>query len=118
MSRISPFSPFAAVNMTLVANTTQTALLPAREVPDLSGNNPVQRTLAGESVKIDISGTVTGPVFIKFGGPTVVAAATDIPVIQNPDSQYFTIPPGATHIAAISVADTPVVRITVGSGGL
>lgn len=115
MTRISPFSPFGSTSVTAGAASVS-AKLPALDVRDLSGNNPVQLLRAGQSVKIDIIGTVTGPVFIKFGDYSVVAAATDIPVVQSQQGTILDIPQSATHIAVIaSGADTPVVRMTVGA---
>lgn len=120
MSRISPFFPIAVVNITAAA-ASQNAKLLGVDVADLSGNSPAPRAAAraGQSVKIDITGTVTGPVFIKFGDITVLATTNDIPVVQNPDSFFMTIPISATHIAVIPTgADVPVVRITIGAGGV
>ncbi len=43
--------------------------------------------------------------FIKFGSSTVTAAVTDTPILPG-TVQTFTLPPGATHAAAIGTSST------------
>lgn len=118
MSRVSAFAPFAEVAVTMVAAATLVKI-PALDVADLSGNSPAPRQAAraGQTMKIDISGTVTGPVYYKFGDITVVATTSDFPIVQDPSGVFVDIPGNATHISLIPTgADVPVVRLTVGAG--
>lgn len=45
------------------------------------------------------------PAFIKFGDATVAATVNDTPILPG-TVQTFTIPPGATNVAAIGVVAT------------
>lgn len=53
--------------------------------------------------------------FIKFGDSNVTAAVTDIAIAPG-FNRIFTIPPGATHVAAITAASTATLYFTCGDG--
>lgn len=92
----NPFTPGASATRSVTTSTASVAL-------------PGQ----GNQVLIFSAGSATS--FIKFGTSTVEAAVTDI-AIPSGFNRIFTIPPGATHVAAITGASTATLYFTRGDG--
>ena len=65
------------------------------------------------TVRVYNAGAAT--VFLRFGGPSVVAVATDMP-IPTGIIEMFRPPRDATHVAAITSAATATVYVTTGEG--
>jgi hypothetical protein len=91
-----------SVNLT-VTGTTASALI-----------RPVSESNFSNSVRIENNGT--GRVFIRFGDSTVTAVA-GTGMAMRPDSvEVFTVPRGATHIAAIAAGVGNALNCTLGGG--
>lgn len=63
-------------------------------------------TVAGDVVRI----AATQDCYIKFGAIGLTAATTDILFLAG--AEFFKVPVGATHIAAIQVGSAGVVQVT------
>jgi hypothetical protein len=92
----NPFTPGASATRAVTTSSASVAL-------------PGQ----GNQVLIYSAGSAAS--FIKFGTSTVTAAVTDI-AIPSGFNRIFTIPPGATHVAAITGASTATLYFTRGDG--
>lgn len=93
-----PFSPGPTVSL---ATTTATGRVALGTGPK---NQVMISTLPGDGVA-----------FINFGSSTVNAAVTNTPIL--PGAVYvFTIPPGTTHVAAITGSGTATLYATLGQG--
>lgn len=97
------FLPYEVDTATVEAGTTSapTALI----LPVVSGRR-VQ-------VRVYNAGTV--PVFIVFGREDAVATTGATPVAPG-STAIFTVPEGATHVAAITASGTATVYFTAGEG--
>lgn len=95
---MNPFTPGSTVSRSVNSGSQSVALPSPR----------------GDQVRVmPLTGSVV--VFIKFGTAAVAAAVTDMPVLPGL-GEVFTIPPGATHVAAICAASTSTVYFTAGDG--
>ena len=65
------------------------------------------------SVRVFNAMTVTG--FIQFGGSTVTAATTNMPIPAG-GVEVFQIGPGVTHAAAITASGSGTIYFTPGMG--
>lgn len=95
---LNPFTPGASVSRAATTSSASVAL------PTTKGNQVLIFAPAANAV-----------VFIKFGASDVTAAVTDI-AIPPGFNRIFTIPPGVTHVAAITGASTGTVYFTCGDG--
>lgn len=96
---MNPFTPGASA-LLAVTDVTGSVALPA----------------AGAMQVLIYSPAANDLLFIKFGSSTVVAAVTDI-AIPPGFNRIFTIPPEATHVAAIAGSgDTGTLYFTRGDG--
>lgn len=102
------FSTFVPLGTATIATTTTSAsvALPIASADPYSGSRP----------QVRLAHTGTNPGFVAFGDPGVVATVNDLPVF-NGNPEIFTVPSGATHIAAIQATGTGAVYITCGYGG-
>ncbi len=96
MPALAPFTPGATVSRTVTSSTANVAL-------GTGGDQVMISSAAGGNIA-----------FVKFGDSTVTAATTDTPILPG-TVQVYTIPPGATYIAAIGSATTTL-YITRGDG--
>ncbi len=87
MPSLGPFTPGVTVSRTVTGTTARVAI-----------------TGAGEQITITSAPDNT-LAFINFGDSAVTAAVTDFPVAPGTE-QTVTIPPGATHVAAIGTTGT------------
>ena len=88
MSMMNPFTPGVTVSRTVTGTTASVALG------------------TGGGMQVVVSSLSTNNIaFIKFGAATVEAAVTDYPILPGA-KETLTIPPGATHVAAIGTTST------------
>ena len=72
--------------------------------------------IPGSGMQVLIYSAGSAVSFIKFGtSDAVTAAVTDI-AIPSGFNRIFTIPPGTTHVAAITGASTATLYFTRGDG--
>lgn len=95
---LNPFTPGGSVTLPATTSSANVAL------PTLKGNQALIYAPAANAAA-----------FIKFGDSTVAAATTDI-AIPPGFNRIFTIPSGATHVAAITGASTATLYFTTGDG--
>lgn len=93
-----PFTPGATVSLAVTTSTARIAL-------------PVTK---GPQIRI-ASVAANAATFIRFGTVTVNAAVTDVPILPG-TVEVFTVPPGATHVAAITGTSTATLYFTAGDG--
>lgn len=98
-TKLIPFAPTSASTAS-ISGTTSTA---SAAIPE-----------GGRQVRIANLSTDT-TAFIKFGASDVEAAVTDIPILPS-TAEAFTVPDDATHVAAITAADTATIKVTSGFG--
>lgn len=67
-----------------------------------------------QQVRVCNLGTAT--VWLAFGDGTVTATTAGIPVPGNEFTEVMTIPPEATHVAAIAAGSTGDIAFTLGVG--
>lgn len=105
MVDVSPFTPIAPT-----VNITATNVTGNVQLTDASGG---VAGYAGKVARVVNAGTL--PVFIKFGGSTVTAAAaTDMPIMPGA-TELFQL--GAeTYMAAITATGSATVYVTSGQG--
>lgn len=99
------FVPLGTVNIA-ATTTSASAALPISSGDAYSGVRP----------QVRLAHTGTNPGFVAFGGSGVVATANDLPIF-NGNPEIFTVPSGATHVAAIQATGTGTIYITSGYGG-
>lgn len=100
MTMMPPFTPGATVLLDDVTTSESIAL---------------GKPTGGQQVLITSpAGGTQALAFIKFGDSTVVATASDTPILPG-TSQIFTVPSSATHVAAFSGAATDI-YVTSGYG--
>ena len=101
MSMLNPFTP-SGPTATLAGGTS-------------TGNVAVTRNAASQQVMVTCvaGGALT---FVKFGGSTVTAAITDIPILPG-TQRIFSLAPDQTYAAAITGASTSTLYFTPGNGG-
>lgn len=88
MPALAPFTPGGTVILAVTGSTGSVALAVG----------------GGDQVRL-LSIAANAILFFKFGTSTVTAAVTDTPLIPG-EVEIFTVPPGATHIAAIGTVST------------
>lgn len=93
---ISPFAPGPTVSLAVTASSSSVALQGA-----------------GSTVEVQNTATVT--MFVKLGGSTATAAATDYPVLAG-QSKTISRDSGSTYLAAIAPGGTGTVYATTGEG--
>ena len=87
MPALAPFTPGTTVSLAVTGTTGRVAVTG-------NGDQVLVSSLAANAIA-----------FIKMGDSTVTAAVTDTPILPG-TVQVFTIPSGATNIAAIGTAST------------
>lgn len=100
MTLMAPFTPGGTANATSGAGASSAATL----LPKVGQQALVTSESGGTQAKA----------FIKFGDVSVVAAATDTPILPG-TAQVFTPPAAATHFAVFAAAAT-LVYVTSGYG--
>jgi hypothetical protein len=96
-------------------------------LPRDANNNPIQamkpdgsvgRTTSGTSATVTLPSNArivrvetTAPAWIVFGASDAVAVTNGTSILLM-SGDYFNVPQGATHLAAIQVADAGIVSIT------
>lgn len=97
--RILAFEPLATAKITVGASTARVAVT----------------TLKGK-VQVRVCSDGTDTVWIKFGGSTVTAATTDMPILPG-SAEIFTIASdGDLYVAAIGNSASGTIYFTPGSG--
>lgn len=102
------FDTFVPQGTATIAATTTTANVA------LPIGCPEQQT-GTERPQVRIYNGGTNPVFIAFGGSAVTATTSGMPVAPS-GPECFTLPFGATHVAAIYGTGTGTVYFTSGFG--
>lgn len=105
MPSLQPITFGNSVAITVAAASAVVAL------PTPRGDQVIISSLAANAIAFIAFGSAAAVVVIPTGTP-----ANGLPVLPN-SARYYTIPPGATHIATIgTVANT--LYVTVGDGGI
>jgi hypothetical protein len=101
------FTTFIPVGTATISGTTTTAnvALPIAAPIACGSERPQVRVYNGG----------TTPAFIAFGDSTVTATVNHIPVAPS-GPEVFTVPFGATHVAAIYGTGTGTIYLTSGFG--
>lgn len=105
MPSLQPITFGNSIAITVAAASAVVAL------PTPRGDQVIISSPAANGVNFIAFGAVGTVVVIPTGTP-----ANGLPVLPN-SARYYSIPPGATHIATIGVAANTL-YVTVGDGGL
>jgi hypothetical protein len=94
---INAFSPGATVSLSVTTTSAAVAL---------SGNGSV----------VEVQNAGAAPIFIKLGGASVTAAATDYPVLAGTSKLITRDADSQTYIAAIAASGSSTLYATIGEG--
>lgn len=85
-------------------------------VTGTTANTQLRNTMPGQPSVVRLANIGTQTVFVAFGDSTVAATVADgFPMIAN-SVECFSIPAGATHVAAIASGAGSTLYATVGEG--
>lgn len=82
------------------------------------GDAPVDEGIGNNNRRVVVIGTQTGDddVWVQFGDATVTATANAGSLVPGGQLRGFTVPIGATHIAAVTASGTATVTVENGVG--
>lgn len=105
------FEPSSTDAVSLSASTTSARVALPVSAPTAEGlGNGTRRMVAIASRTSDAD------VYVRFGDSTVTATTAAGALVHGGQVRGFTVPVGATHVAAITASGTATVNIVPGSG--